>query len=203
MKTYKQLYKKTLRIGKIRLDEYATTDFIDDVNEISRRMWDYIFNVKNGFIPDVANTEVFSVSTEGDFTHTRIAKGKIEKIVFDICDEVPKKTNPNNCVDCFTYSYNYDEVTLVNALVGDYTIYYTPEYTEITSTEYDDDKKPLWLKNDFVSLLYLYPALLNTDTQTEKISELYKSKYQDFEDFYRDSEDFEDVIMREAPTNKL
>lgn len=36
MKTYKQLYTKALKKGKLRGDENTVADFLDDINEIGR-----------------------------------------------------------------------------------------------------------------------------------------------------------------------
>lgn len=201
MKTYKELYSKTLKIGHLRSDEYSRLDFIDDINEYSRKLWNYIFTVKNGYTPKVTYKETITVATAGDYTHTRTLKGKIEKIVFDCC-EILKKTDPN-CDECHSYSYNDSEITIGDAQVGDYTVYITPLFISLTETEYGDDAKPEWLEETFVPLLYLFPALKNTDTEQDKISELYKMTYQDFEDWYRDSEDFEGMVMGEAPSNRL
>jgi hypothetical protein len=38
MKTYKQLHEKSIRMGKMRSDEYSISDFLDDINELGRML---------------------------------------------------------------------------------------------------------------------------------------------------------------------
>lgn len=38
MKTYKELYVKTIKIGHLRSDEYSVAEYIDDINEYSRKL---------------------------------------------------------------------------------------------------------------------------------------------------------------------
>lgn len=200
MKTYKELYVKTIKIGHLRSDEYSVAEYIDDINEYSRKLWNYIFTVENGYIPKTTVQETITVAVAGDFTHTRVLKGKIERIVFDEVD-VTKNSSPT--ANEHSYSYNDTEVKIKNAMVGDYTAYITPLFTSLTQANYDANVKPEWLEETFVPLLYLFPALKNTDTQQNKISELYKMAYSDFEDWYRDSEDLEGMTMREENTKRL
>jgi len=150
-----------------------------------------------------SRTETFTVATDGDYTHTRtIKKTPILKVVFDTCNIVTKKTDATCYDTCFSYEYNDDEIVISNAIAGDYTVYYeSPTYTEVTSTMYNADDKPDWLKDDFVPIFWIYFAMLNTETKLTEMSELYKYYRDMITEYYSRTGDYEGAVMQPEITS--
>lgn len=209
MKTYKQLYDQACKKGKLRKDEYTTGDFIDDVNDLARTLWTTIFQGVNGNRPNATRTETFTVSGDLDYVATRtIKKTPILKIYLDGSIYFPQRTDqPENTIggDIFSFEYDDDEIRFKNSVDGDYIVYYEgATYTELTSAAYTADASPDWIKDDFITIFWSYPAFLNTDTRKQEMGEFYQLHLDQFRRYYSRTETLEDdVLYAEDSYNQL
>jgi len=202
MPTFKNLYDRACKKGKLRKDEYSTDEYIDDVNDLARQLWTTIFQGVNGNKPNITRSESFDVTDDLTYTHTRtIKKTPIQKIVFEECHVLKQKTDKilngyNEPCLFATYEYDDDEIRFDESSNGTYKVYYeSPTYVELTSTLYDDDKAPDWMKDDFVPIFWAYPAFLNTDTKKEEMLQLYQMYLAAFNNYYSRTEYLEENVM--------
>lgn len=201
MSTFKTLYDRACKKGKLRKDEYSTQEYIDDVNDLGRRLWTMIFQGVNGNVPKKTRTETFVVTGDTTYTHTRtIKKTPILKIVYEDCHVLTQKTNKilNDYGNCMFSSYEYDddEIRFDESANGTYVVYYeSPNYVELTLALYNADEIPTWIKDDFVPLFWIYPAYLNTDTKKAEMGELYQMILSEFTKYYNRTETLEDEYM--------
>jgi len=203
MQTYKELYDRACKKGKLRKDEYSTEEYINDVNDLARTLWTTIFQGVNGNKPKATRSATFTVASDLNYVHTRvIKKTPILKIVFEDCEYLPQMSDKvENCLDCacFSFEYDDDEIRLSQAADGDYEVFYeAATYTELTEALYNADAAPTWIKDDFLPIFWSYPAFLNTDTKKQEMGDLYMLHLKQFEDYYSRTETLEDNVMRAA-----
>lgn len=197
MQTYKQLYDRAVRMGKLRKDEYTKENYIDDINDLNRTLWTTIFQGVNGNKPSAVRTETFTVAGDLEYVAARtIKKIPIQKIVLDGCLEITQKTDkPENSVtdECFSFEYDDDEIRFDNSTDGEYKVYYeSAVYTELTTTLYDADEEPTWMKDDFLPIFWSYPAFMNTDTRKQEMGDLYGLHQAQFRQYYSRTETLEE-----------
>lgn len=199
---YKDLYTRACDIGKLRKDEYTKQKYIDDVNELGRTLWTTIFQGVNGNKPKVVRKKTITISGDLNYVHTRvIKKTPILKIVYEECSIIKQKTDKEGLETCFTYEYDDDEIRFTDSVDGDYVIYYEAgTYTELTETLYDADEEPEWLKDDFHTLFWSYPAFLRTDLKKEEMGEFYLMHKAQFEKYYSRTETLECPYMTAGDT---
>lgn len=202
MQTFKDLYDRACKKGKLRKDEYSPEEYIDDVNDLARQLWTTIFQGVNGNKPNIERFQEFDVTDDLEHVQTRtIKKTPIQKIVFDECRVLNQKTdkilNKLND-DCFaTYEYDDDEIRFDQSVNGTYKVYYeSPKYVELTLTLYNADEEPDWIKDDFIPIFWAYPAFLNTDTKKEEMLQLYQMYLSQFNAYYSRTETLEDNMMK-------
>ena len=199
---YKDLYSKACRMGDIRKDEYTKEDYIIDVNDLGRTLWTTIFQGVNGNKPDATRKETFTVTGNLSYIATRtIKKTPILKVVLDGSTYFPQITDKlENSIrgSVFSFEYNDGEIKFTNSVDGDYEVFYeSATYSELDVADYDADAEPTWLKDDFHTIFWSYPAWMNANVPKVKadMRELYLSHKAEFEDYYSRTETVEEDIL--------
>jgi len=202
MQTFKDLYDRACKKGKLRKDEYSTGEYIADVNDLARRIWTKIFQGVDGNKPNIERSETFTVTDDLEHVQTRtIKKTPIQKIVFEEYHVLKQKTDKilnsygESCLT--TFEYDDDEIRFDQSANGTYKVYYeSPKHVELTQVLYDDDEAPDWLKDDFTPIFWAYPAFLNTDTRKDEMDRIYQEYLLACSQYYSRTETLEENVMK-------